>query len=210
MSETPYDPTEEEILAALDAEEQDGLGEQIVKRWDPARILRTVAKRAGRGERLDESTRQRYERKLGVDLGRVRIYTGEFAEEVTKAHRAEAVTIGNTGMILMGGSPDKSMATTAGRALLAHELTHVAQSQRGVHRKATFGEATPLATEEHEAEAEQAEAEEHREASGAEDAASRAEQEARLRELVRQRVLDMFVEDERLRLMRNGFDVWRP
>lgn len=210
-TDRPFDPSEEEILAALEAEEEESLGEQITRRWDPTRLLRAVAKRAGRSEGLDESTRRRYEQKLGADLGQVRIYTGEFAEEVTRAHRAEAVTIGNTGMILMGGAPDKSMDSTAGRALLAHELTHVAQSQRGVHRKASFGEATPLATEEHEAEAEQVEAEEHRqETSSAEAEARRAEEEARLRELVRQRVLDMFVEDERLRLMRNGDDVWRP
>lgn len=204
------EPTEEEILAALEAEQQENLGDQIIKRWNPERLLRVVAKRAGRGERLDESTRRRYERKLGVDLGRVRIYTGEFAEEVNKAHRAEAVTIGNTGMILMGGSPDRSPATTAGRALLAHELTHVAQSERGVHRRATFGESTPLATAEHEAEAEQAEAAEHQEAAGEQNQESEAERQARLQEIVRKRVLDMFAEDGRTHLIRNGSSVWRP
>jgi hypothetical protein len=56
------------------------------------------------------------------------------------------VTLGRTGMILMGGSPDKSMGSTSGQALLAHELTHVAQAQRatqgagGLHRKSFDGE----------------------------------------------------------------------
>lgn len=209
MSDKPFDPTEDEILAALDAE--DSLSDEIVRKWDPARLLKLVAKRAGRGEKLDESTRRRYERKLGVDLGNVRIYTGEFAEEVTKAHRAEAVTIGTTGMILMGGSPAKSMAGASGRALLAHELTHVAQEQRAVQRKASFGEAAPLATEEHEAEAEAMEAEELADAAdGNRDGESPEEREARLKEIVRKRVLDMLAEDERSRLMRNGPESWRP
>ena len=209
MANKPFDPTEDEILAALDAE--DSLSDEIVRKWDPSRLLKLVAKRAGRGERLDESTRRRYERKLGVDLGNVRIYTGEFAEEVTKAHRAEAVTIGTTGMILMGGSPGKSMATASGRALLAHELTHVAQEQRSVQRKASFGESTPLATEENEAEAEAMEAAEmEADLDGNRDGENPEERMERLKEIVRKRVVDMLAEDERSRLMRNGPESWRP
>jgi hypothetical protein len=208
MANKPFDPTEDEILAALDAE--DSLSDEIVRKWDPSRLLKLVAKRAGRGERLDESTRRRYERKLGVDLGNVRIYTGEFAEEVTKAHRAEAVTIGTTGMILMGGSPSKSMATSSGRALLAHELTHVAQEQRSVQRKASFGESAPLATEENEAEAEAMEAEEMAGPDGNRDGENPEERMERLKEIVRKRVVDMLAEDERGRTMRNGPDGWRP
>lgn len=210
MPDQPHDPTEEEILAALEAEGETSLSDDIIKKWDPERLLRLVSRRAGRGEKLDESTRRRYERKLGVDLGQVRVYTGEFAEEVAKAHRAEAVTIGTTGMILMGGSPERSMTGAAGRALLAHELTHVAQEQRAMHRKAAFGEATPLATEEHEAEAEAMEAEEYAGAGADADGESPEEREARLKELVRKRVLDMFAEDERVRLVRSGPDTWRP
>lgn len=208
MPQKPFDPTEDEILAALEAE--DSLSDEIVRKWDPARLLKLVAKRAGRGEKLDETTRRRYERKLGVDLGNVRVYTGEFAEEVTKAHRAEAVTIGTTGMILMGGSPNKSMATASGRALLAHELTHVAQEQRSVQRKASFGEAAPLATEANEAEAEAMEAEELADVGGDADGENAEEREARLKDIVRKRVIDMFAEDERSRLMRNGPESWRP
>jgi hypothetical protein len=209
MANKPFDPTEDEILAALEAE--DSLSDEIVRKWDPSRLLKLVAKRAGRGDKLDESTRRRYERKLGVDLGDVRIYTGEFAEEVTRAHSAEAVTIGTTGMILMGGSPGKSMTGASGRALLAHELTHVAQEQRSVQRKASFGESTPLATEDNEAEAEAMEAEELDDASGGnQDGENPEERQARLHEIVRKRVVDMFAEDERARLMRNGPESWRP
>jgi hypothetical protein len=208
MANKPFDPTEDEILAALDAE--DSLSDEIVRKWDPSRLLKVVAKRAGRGQRLDETTRARYERKLGVDLGNVRIYTGEFAEEVTKAHRAEAVTIGTTGMILMGGSPNKSMASASGRALLAHELTHVAQEARSVQRKASFGESTPLATEANEAEAEAMEAEEMAGPDGNRDGENPEERQERLKEIVRKRVVDMLADDERSRLMRNGPESWRP
>src|SRR5687767_10659006 len=117
-----------EDAASVPPEElSDELAEEIASRWDPKRILRLMAHRAGKGEPLDATLRNRYERKLGVDLSHVRVYTGEFAEQLNKAYNADAVTIGNTGMVMMGGSPDKSMATAEGHALLAHELTHVAQ-----------------------------------------------------------------------------------
>src|SRR6185295_11040456 len=112
-----------------------------------------MSRRAGKGERLDESIREKYEKRFGVDLGHVRVYTGEFAEEFNRQRGAHAVTIGSTGMILMGGSTDKSMGSAAGQALLAHEITHVAQAHKGLHRKATFGGGMPFA-DEHEAEAE--------------------------------------------------------
>jgi hypothetical protein len=205
-----FDDRDEEILAEAQTEGEGSLSDEIVSKWDPDKLLRLVAKRAGRGDRLDASTRARYERKLGVDLSDVRVYTGEFAEEVTKAHSAEAVTIGTTGMILMGGSPDKSMATRSGEALLAHELTHVAQAQRGVHRKASYGEAAPLATEEHEAEAEAAEsAALHGEAEGMSDA-DKAEEMEKKKQAVMDKVLDMFAESARVDLLRNGDWIWRP
>src|SRR5262245_22831071 len=121
-----------------------------------------VSKRAGKGESLDSTVRSKYERRFGVDLGHVRVYTGEFAEEFNRKRDAYAVTIGSTGMILMGGSPEKSPGSAAGQALLAHELTHVAQATRGagggLNRKSSFDGGMPF-TSEHEAEAESVESE---------------------------------------------------
>ncbi len=129
------------------------LTDELAKKYDPERLLKIIAKRAGRGEALDSTLRNRYERRFGVDLSHVRVFTGEFAEEFNRKRNAYAVTIGSTGMILMGGSPDKSMASASGQALLAHELTHVAQQSRhaggGLHRKASFDGGMPFA-EEHE------------------------------------------------------------
>lgn len=199
-------------LTADELDEGSDLHDDIVKRWDPERLLKLVSKRAGKGERLDETTRAKYEQRFGADLSRVRIYTGEFAEEITRAHNAEAITVGTTGMILMGGSPDRSMATTAGQALLAHELTHVAQSERGVHRRGTFGSTPELAQEDAEAEAEAAEQQEHAEAAGgaADNAQNEGEAEAELAEALKKRVFELFAEAELADRLRNGDDRFRP
>ena len=187
------------------------LSEEIARRWDPGRLLRMVGRGAGRGEPLDAGTRARFERRLGVDLGGVRVYTGEFAEKVTTQHSAEAVTVGGTGMIFMSGTPDRSPATTAGRALLAHELTHVAQSSRGIYRSAP-DERPPLATEEHEAEAEAVEAEEASLAGGGGDDGKvdlgKAQEE--LIEVVTGRVLHLLYDDDRVSTLRNGDARHRP
>jgi hypothetical protein len=167
------DDPEIDALSSLPPEElSEELARDIARRWDPDRLMQLVAARAGKGEALDQSLRARYEKKLGVDLGHVRIYTGEFAEEFNRSRGAEAVTIGGTGMILMGNVPERSMATAAGQGLLAHELTHVAQAERGLHRSARDME---LATDEHEQEAHEAEHEEMQSQGGHSSQATHAE-----------------------------------
>ncbi len=110
------------------------LDEEIARKYDPGRLGRMVISGAGKGERLDMATRSDMERLLpGHDFGNVRVFRGAFAEEITARHKADAVTIANTGMILMRNTARSAPGTTAGRALLAHELTHVAQAQRGMH-----------------------------------------------------------------------------
>ena len=143
---------------ALDANERraEELTDELAKKYDPERLLKLVAKRAGRGDPLEHSVRQKYERRFGVDLGHVRIFSGEFAQEFNRQRNAYAVTVGSTGMILKGGSVEKSTGSIAGQALLAHELTHVAQQAKGLHRKSTFSGGMPFA-EEHEAEADSVE-----------------------------------------------------
>lgn len=188
----------------------DPLSEEIMRKWDPTQLLRLVSSRAGRGERLDESTRRKYESRLGVDLGDVRIFTGEFAEAVTKAHQAEAVTVGGTGMIMMGKTANRSMATSSGRQLLAHELTHVAQGQRNAAgargpQPRGYGGATPLATEEHEAEAEAAEAAEAGEGPEQTDDESKNEK----LDQIYKRVVEILEEEERVWELRNGMPRFR-
>jgi hypothetical protein len=198
------------------------LSDELAKKYDPERLLRIVSRRTGRGDPLDPSVRAKYEKRFGVDLGHVRVVTGEFAEEFNRKRDAYAVTVGGTGLILMGNSPDKSMGSSAGQALLAHELTHVAQASRGLHRKGVYDGAMQF-TQEHEAEAHaeehQAEAEARGEAEGqgasraaAEQtqAAQKAEQDMKEKlEKVKARVLDLLGEAARNQYARNG-SVRRP
>ncbi len=191
------------------------LTDELAKKYDPERLLRIISKRAGKGESLDHTVRSRYEKRFGVDLSHVRIYTGEFAEEFNKQRNAYAVTVGGTGMILMGNSPDKSMASASGQALLGHELTHVAQQARGLHRKASGAGAMPFA-EEHEAEAEAVEADVLAEEQGSASSDTRAaanagadrvaaeEQRRDMIEKLKERAMAMLGETLRDGFMRNG------
>lgn len=199
-----------------DPSEADRLSDELAKKYDPERLLSVIAKRAGRGDTLDHSLRLRYERRFGVDLSHVRIYSNEFAERFNKDRNSFAVTVGGTGMILMGNSPDRSMHTAAGQALLAHELTHVAQKARGLHFSA------PLAGEESETEREAGEVEADvlaeqegngneeasasTEASAAEGAQAIAAMKAKdaMLQQIRDRVLEMISQSEHSRMVRNG------
>jgi hypothetical protein len=203
------DQTEDGAQEAQEAQAEQ-LTDELARKYDPDRLLRIVSRRAGRGESLDHSVRAKYEKRFGVDLGHVRVYTGEFAEEFNRQRNAYAVTIGSTGMIMMGGSPDKSMASASGKALLAHELTHVAQAQKGMHRKASFDGGMPFA-EEHEVEAEHTEAAVMHEeahgsahAAGGRSAAASKEAQDRALEQIRDRVFEMAADAARTQVARNG------
>src|SRR5436190_239576 len=54
------------------------LSHEIAQRWDPEKLTKAISKRGGGGQALDALTRSRYEQKFGVDLGDVRVYSGEF------------------------------------------------------------------------------------------------------------------------------------
>jgi hypothetical protein len=186
------------------ADEDDKLEEELRKRWDPEQLSRFLKTKTGKAERLDLSTRAKYEKRFGVDLGDVRIFTGTLAEEITAAHNAEALTVGDTGMVLMGGSSRYAKGTAAGEALLAHELTHVAQAKPSQVQRKSVSDA-PLATEESEAEAERVEQDV---AQGAEpekpiDAEKeKAHEEKRHR--VRDRVMQLLAEDLWISALRSG------
>jgi len=84
------------------------------------------------GRVLDRVTRRAMENRLGFDLGRVRVHTDERATRSAEEVGAFAYTVGAD--IVFGRGryrPDSG----DGRALLAHELTHVAQ--QGDARPAT-------------------------------------------------------------------------
>ena len=203
----------------------DDLTDELARKYDPERLLKMFGKRAGKQEQLDASLRGRYEKRLGVDLGHVRVITGEFAEEFNKRRNSYAVTIGGTGMILMGGSPDRAMTSASGRALLGHELTHVAQARKGMY-KASRVDSMPFAEEGHEAEAE-AEAEEAallaEEAGGGygestsisagQELHEQMDAEAKAQESKKKiidRVFELVAESVRIAELRGGIDPRRP
>ena len=211
------------VAAEVRGDRPEDLTDELARKYDPDRMLRMVSKRAGRGDALEHSVRAKYEKRFGVDLGHVRVFTGEFAEEFNRQRNAYAVTVGATGMIMMGNSPEKSMASAQGQALLAHELTHVAQQAKGagggLHRKATFEDAMPFAAE-HETEADLVEqAVLHEELGGgvgpqaldSHEAAmlgeARREAQAKLKETterIKARVLELFGDAARNQDHRNG------
>ena len=190
------------------------LTDELAKKYDPERLLKMFSRRAGKGEQLDQSIRAKYEKRFGVDLGHVRIVTGEFAEEFNRQREAYAVTVGGTGLILMGNSPEKSMGSAAGQALLAHELTHVAQASKGLHRRGTFDGAMDF-TEEDEVEAHHEEDVAEQEAKGGQGSANEAakatdakaagdKQQKEQIEKIKARVLELMGEAARNQDLRNG------
>lgn len=190
-------------LARISEEEQRRralrLGQEIAHRYDAARLSKLVAADAGRGERLDLATQSEMERRLGGRFGEVRIFRGPFAEAVTQAHRADAVTVANTGMILMRQGQRGDPKTALGKALLAHELTHVTQAQRGLHFALEGGAGQGAS---HEKEAEAVEAQVHAEETA--QVAPPAKGRAVDPQQVIARVIELVEEHERIYAERSG------
>lgn len=116
------------------------LDTEIAQKYDPQDLSRFILRDAGRGEPLDLHTRSRMEKRLGGDFKNVRIIRGPLAEEVTARYRADAVTVGGTELILVREGWQSNFQTVQGGALLAHELTHVQQQQRGLHFQKSHGD----------------------------------------------------------------------
>ncbi len=207
-------------MSDQDEPKPEDLSDELARKYDPERLLKVLARKAGRGEALEHSVRSKYEKRFGVDLGHVRVFTGEFAEDFNKQRNAYAVTVGRTGAILMGGSPDKSMSGSDGQALLAHELTHVAQAQRakggagGLHYK-SYNDDMPFGAElaEIEEEAHEQEDLEKLEASGMSTMQAVNEGTARMQsqaaldkdiEKIKARVLEMAGDAARTQQWRSG------
>ncbi len=89
------------------------------------------------GESLSSTERAEMEGLLGCDFSDVRIYDSQQAGEIARQLSAEAFTAGNK---IFSAEGKLDTATSAGKALLAHELTHVAQhKQQTVERPLPYG-----------------------------------------------------------------------
>jgi hypothetical protein len=73
---------------------------------------------------LDPALRAEMETHFGYDFSRVRVHTDQVADRSAKAVNALAYTVGPH---VVFGSSQYAPTTSAGRRLLAHELTHVVQ-----------------------------------------------------------------------------------
>ena len=75
--------------------------------------------------KLDSSLLNQFEQAFDCDLSSVRIHTGKYADELTKQHSADAITIG-TDIYFANGkyAPDSD----SGISLLSHELQHAIQN----------------------------------------------------------------------------------
>jgi hypothetical protein len=85
-----------------------------------------VPRASGPGQLLDPGVRSEMEGALGTDLSAVRVHTGPSADLLTRSIGAAALTTGND---LFFRSGEYAPTRREGRALLAHELTHVVQQQ---------------------------------------------------------------------------------
>ena len=95
----------------------------------PGLETRVKAFRGG-GRPLSDATRAFFEPRFGHDFSGVRVHADARGAEAARAVNARAFTLGRD---VVFGAGQYAPTTSAGRRLLAHELTHVVQ-QRGVAR----------------------------------------------------------------------------
>lgn len=82
----------------------------------------------GAGQPLDAPQRNFFETRMGHDFGDVRVHTGAQAQRSADAFDANAYTVGSD---IVFGAGQYAPETAGGQRLLAHELTHVVQQERG-------------------------------------------------------------------------------
>ncbi len=80
------------------------------------------------GQPLDSATRSYMEPRFGHDFSQVRVHTDERAAQSAQAVNALAYTVGRD---VVFGAGQYAPGTTAGKGLLAHELTHTIQQSQG-------------------------------------------------------------------------------
>jgi outer membrane protein OmpA-like peptidoglycan-associated protein len=80
----------------------------------------------GSGEPMASGIRREMENKIGYDFSQVRIHKNSEAAESAQAINARAYTVGDD---IAFGSGQYAPQSSAGRQLLAHELTHVTQQR---------------------------------------------------------------------------------
>ncbi len=93
-------------------------------------------------KRLDPTLRQEMETLVGADLPEVRIHTGERAQKMAEGLGARAFAVGTSDVFFAHG--EFAPQTPEGKALLAHEVTHVAEGRTGLARRPRKAEVEDL------------------------------------------------------------------
>ena len=87
------------------------------------------------GQPLARKDRDFFEPRFGMDLGGVRVHTGNTAERLAEGLSARAFTYRNH---VVFGKGEYSPGTGEGRRLLAHELAHTIQQQNNFYENSSF------------------------------------------------------------------------
>jgi len=85
-----------------------------------------VANQAMNGQ--PDNLRSYFEKRFAHDFSRVRVHTDNEAAEAARAVQARAYTLGDD---IVFGKGEYAPATSSGKRLLAHEMTHVVQQRQG-------------------------------------------------------------------------------
>jgi hypothetical protein len=88
----------------------------------------------GRGRPLPPALRDTFETRFGADFSSVRVHSDAAAGQLSQDIQAQAFTRGSD---IFLGAGQSAAATTAGKRLLAHELTHVVQQGAAPLKTAT-------------------------------------------------------------------------
>ena len=95
-----------------------------------SRIESTLKSTKGSGTPLPKNPKVQLEQSFGADFGRVRIHNNSTSVRLSRALGAQAFTNGND---IYFNSGKFNPSTKSGKHLLAHELTHVIQQNKGIH-----------------------------------------------------------------------------
>jgi hypothetical protein len=119
-----------QVLRQAAAVEGDGAGMDAIER--------SIDQARGGGQVMDHATRGRMESAFGADFSGVRIHTDSRADGLNQVLSARAFA---TGRDVFFRQSEYNPGTSAGRELLAHELTHVVQQNGdGIQRQMTVSQ----------------------------------------------------------------------
>jgi len=110
--------------------DEEALAEAIAERYARAGISILSDERP---KRMDPTLRAEMETTIGSDMSGVRIHTDERAREMAESLGARAFAAGSRDVFFAEGEYDP--ASTKGKALLAHELTHLSEGHAGLARR---------------------------------------------------------------------------